>query len=126
MNRGTSRVLLQMPIEPSVVPWFATAQLRQLSSRGSYADLRGAPERVLPRGSRTRIHGKDAFKNASREVARSNRGRAHRIDALAPAPPCCVAMDLPEWVARPEGFEHTPPTIVIEGLNELVEALLAA
>jgi hypothetical protein len=35
-------------------------------------------------------------------------------------------MDLPEWVARPEGFEHTPPTIVIEGLNELVEALLAA
>jgi hypothetical protein len=29
-------------------------------------------------------------------------------------------------LARPEGFEHTPPTIVIEGVDELVEALLAA
>jgi len=29
-------------------------------------------------------------------------------------------------VARPEGFEHTPPTFVIEGLWELVEALRAA
>jgi hypothetical protein len=25
-----------------------------------------------------------------------------------------------------EGFEHTPPTIVIEGVDELVEALRAA
>jgi hypothetical protein len=29
-------------------------------------------------------------------------------------------------MARPEGSEHTPPTIVIEGVDELVEALLAA
>jgi hypothetical protein len=29
-------------------------------------------------------------------------------------------------VARPEGLERTPPTIVIEGVEELVEALLAA
>ena len=29
------------------------------------------------------------------------------------------------WRAR-RGFEHTPPTIVIEGVEELVEALLAA
>jgi len=28
-------------------------------------------------------------------------------------------------VARPEGFEHAPPTIVIEGVEELVEALRA-
>jgi hypothetical protein len=33
---------------------------------------------------------------------------------------------LPEWVARPEGSGRTPPTIVIEGLDELVETLLAA
>jgi hypothetical protein len=29
-------------------------------------------------------------------------------------------------VARPEGFERTPPTIVIEGVDELVKALRAA
>jgi hypothetical protein len=29
-------------------------------------------------------------------------------------------------MARPEGTERTPPTIVIEGVDELVEALLAA
>jgi hypothetical protein len=29
-------------------------------------------------------------------------------------------------LARPEGFGRTPPTIVIEGVDELVEALLAA
>jgi hypothetical protein len=29
-------------------------------------------------------------------------------------------------LARPEGFEHAPPTIVIEGVAELVEALRAA
>jgi hypothetical protein len=29
-------------------------------------------------------------------------------------------------LAHPEGSEHTPPTIVIEGLDELVETLLAA
>jgi len=29
-------------------------------------------------------------------------------------------------VARPEGFEHAPPTIVIEGVEALVEALRAA
>jgi len=29
-------------------------------------------------------------------------------------------------VARPEGSEHAPPTIVIEGVKELVEALQAA
>ena len=29
-------------------------------------------------------------------------------------------------LARPEGFERTPPTIVIEGVEELVEVLLAA
>jgi hypothetical protein len=29
-------------------------------------------------------------------------------------------------VARPEGTGHTPPTIVIEGVEELVEALLTA
>jgi hypothetical protein len=29
-------------------------------------------------------------------------------------------------VSRPEGTGRTPPTIVIEGLEELVEALLAA
>jgi hypothetical protein len=29
-------------------------------------------------------------------------------------------------VARPEGFEHALPTIVIQGLEELVEALRAA
>lgn len=28
----------------------------------------------------------------------------------------------PVRLARPEGFEHTPPTIVIEGLEALVEA----
>ena len=29
-------------------------------------------------------------------------------------------------MARPEGFEHAPPTIVIEGVAELIEALRAA
>ena len=29
-------------------------------------------------------------------------------------------------VARPEGFEHASPTIMIEGVEELVEALRAA
>jgi hypothetical protein len=29
-------------------------------------------------------------------------------------------------LARPEGLEHTPPTIVIEGVAELVRALRAA
>jgi hypothetical protein len=29
-------------------------------------------------------------------------------------------------LARPEGSEHAPPTIVIEGVEELVEALRAA
>ncbi len=29
-------------------------------------------------------------------------------------------------MARPEGFGRTPPTIVIEGVDELVEVLLAA
>jgi hypothetical protein len=29
-------------------------------------------------------------------------------------------------VARPEGFEHTPPTIVIEGVEELVAGTLVA
>jgi hypothetical protein len=29
-------------------------------------------------------------------------------------------------VARPEGSEHAPPTIVIEGVEELVAALRAA
>lgn len=29
-------------------------------------------------------------------------------------------------VARPEGLEHAPPTIVIEGVDELVARLIAA
>jgi hypothetical protein len=29
-------------------------------------------------------------------------------------------------LARPEGIGHSPPTIVIEGLDEMVQALLAA
>jgi hypothetical protein len=29
-------------------------------------------------------------------------------------------------MARPEGFEHALPTIVIEGVEELVDALRAA
>jgi hypothetical protein len=29
-------------------------------------------------------------------------------------------------LARPEGFEHAPPTMLIEGVEELVEALRAA
>lgn len=29
-------------------------------------------------------------------------------------------------LARPEGFEHAPPTIAIEGVEALVEALRAA
>jgi hypothetical protein len=38
-----------------------------------------------------------------------------------------LALALPEAVmARPEGTERTPPTIVIEGLDEMVQALLAA
>jgi hypothetical protein len=38
-----------------------------------------------------------------------------------------LALALPEAVmARPEGTGHTPPTIVIEGLDLFVEALLAA
>jgi hypothetical protein len=38
-----------------------------------------------------------------------------------------LALALPQVVmARPEGFEHALPTIVIEGVAELVEALRAA
>jgi hypothetical protein len=37
-----------------------------------------------------------------------------------------MGQHLPEWVARPEGFEHTPPTFVIEVVQKLVEVLLAA
>jgi hypothetical protein len=38
-----------------------------------------------------------------------------------------VALALPQVVmARPEGSERTPPTFVIEGVQELVEALRAA
>jgi hypothetical protein len=29
-------------------------------------------------------------------------------------------------MARPEGLEHAPPTIVIEGVKDLVESLRAA
>jgi hypothetical protein len=29
-------------------------------------------------------------------------------------------------LARPQGFEHTPPAFVIEGVRALVEALRAA
>jgi hypothetical protein len=35
-------------------------------------------------------------------------------------------MELPEWVARPEGTRRTPPTFVIDSLEELVEVLLVA
>jgi len=31
-----------------------------------------------------------------------------------------------EALARPEGFEHALPTIVIEGVDDLVAALFAA
>ena len=38
-----------------------------------------------------------------------------------------LALALPQVVmARPEGSKRTPPTFVIEGLDELVQALLAA
>ena len=38
-----------------------------------------------------------------------------------------LALALPQVVmARQEGFEHTPPTIVIEGVAALVEVLKAA
>jgi hypothetical protein len=38
-----------------------------------------------------------------------------------------LALALPEVVmARPEGFERTPPTIVVAGVDELVQILLAA
>ena len=38
-----------------------------------------------------------------------------------------LALALPQvGMARPEGSEHAPPTIVIEGVEELVEALRAA
>ena len=37
-----------------------------------------------------------------------------------------VGPPLPDEVARPEGFERTRPTFVIESLEEMVEALLAA
>ena len=38
-----------------------------------------------------------------------------------------LALGLPEVVmARPEGFEHALPTIVIEGVDELAQPLLAA
>jgi hypothetical protein len=38
-----------------------------------------------------------------------------------------LALALPQVVmARPEGSEHAPPTIVIEGVEELVAALRAA
>jgi hypothetical protein len=43
-----------------------------------------------------------------------------------PAPRPLGLQALPEWVARPEGSGRTPPTIVIEGVDELVEALLVA
>jgi hypothetical protein len=36
---------------------------------------------------------------------------------------CTVAVVV---LARPEGSEHAPPTIVIEGVEELVKALRAA
>ena len=38
-----------------------------------------------------------------------------------------LALALPQVVmARPEGSEHAPPTILIEGVEALVEALRAA
>ena len=33
---------------------------------------------------------------------------------------------MPLGLARPEGSEHTPPTIATEGMDKLVDALLAA
>jgi hypothetical protein len=48
-------------------------------------------------------------------------------NALTPAPmPLGWAWTYPSGLARPEGFERTPPTFVIEGIEELVEVLLAA
>jgi len=47
-----------------------------------------------------------------------------------PAAPMVLRDSLPadyrHVLARPEGFERTLPTIVIEGVEELVEALRAA
>jgi hypothetical protein len=38
-----------------------------------------------------------------------------------------LALALPQVVmARPEGLEHAPPTIVVEGVDELVARLRAA
>jgi hypothetical protein len=56
------------------------------------------------------------------------RGRTIVAARLTPAAYAnSLALALPQVVmARPEGFEHTPPTIVIEGMDELVEALRAA
>jgi hypothetical protein len=46
--------------------------------------------------------------------------RTRSSGLLAPTPLHVVVL------ARPEGSERTPPTIVIEGLDEMVQALLAA
>jgi hypothetical protein len=46
-------------------------------------------------------------------------------DAVLPLIASAVAHG-PVGVARPKGFERAPPTIVIEGVDELVAALRAA
>ncbi len=55
-------------------------------------------------------------------------GRTIVAARLTPtAYPNGLALALPQVVmARPEGFEHAPPTIVFEGVEALVEALRAA
>jgi hypothetical protein len=68
----------------------------------------------------------DASKNASPEVSRSITAGPNAAMRTAGHLRPWVGMDLPERVARPEGTERTPPTIVIEGLDEIVQALLAA
>jgi F420H(2)-dependent quinone reductase len=118
-------------------------------------DLPGGPRTVLGRAAnaeerprlwaRWATHDKDLDAYAarrSRETAvvilspRSDRHVAGRrragVDRIGGAPSSAAispALDPPTRegdVARPEGSEHTPPTIVIEGVGALVEVLRAA
>jgi hypothetical protein len=66
----------------------------------------------------------DAQRHSSRRKATSVPAGNRAHDATRSLRPLIPSS--PMAMARPEGSEHAPPTIVIEGVEALVEALRAA
>ena len=64
--------------------------------------------------------------NTDGHLTPSQHDNGHQIQARLTRDRADLKLLMPLRLARPEGSGRTPPTIVIEGLEELVQALLAA